>query len=63
MKSRYFLQLVALSALWGSSFMLTRYAAPTLGPNMLAALRMGMATVALGCIMRALRQQIGRAHV
>ena len=62
MKSRYFLQLVALSALWGSSFMLTRYAAPTLGPNMLAALRMGMATVALGCIMRALRQRWPLEH-
>jgi drug/metabolite transporter (DMT)-like permease len=56
-KSRYFLQLVALSALWGSSFMLTRFAAPILGPNMLAALRMGFATVALGCLMRALQQR------
>lgn len=46
-KSRYFLQLVALSALWGSSFMLTRFATPILRPNMLAALRMGMATGAL----------------
>ncbi len=42
-KSRYFLQLVALSALWGSSFMLTRFAAPVLGPNMPAcALVMGL---------------------
>lgn len=62
MKSRYFLQLVALSALWGTSFMLTRFAAPILGPNMLAALRMGMATVALGCIMRALKQRWPLEH-
>ena len=62
MKSRYFLQLVALSALWGSSFMLTRFAAPILGPNMLAALRMGMATVALACIMRALKQRWPLEH-
>ena len=46
-KFRYFLQLVALSALWGSSFMLTRIAAPVLGPNLLAALRMGFAALAL----------------
>ncbi len=50
--SRYTLQLVALSALWGSSFMLTRFAAPILGPNLLAAMRMGMATIALACLMR-----------
>ena len=61
-KSRYFLQLVALSALWGTSFMLTRFAAPILGPNMLAALRMGMATVALACIMRALKQRWPLEH-
>jgi drug/metabolite transporter (DMT)-like permease len=61
-KSRYFLQLVALSALWGSSFMLTRFAAPILGPNMLAALRMGFATLALACIMRALQQRWPLEH-
>lgn len=61
-KSRYFLQLVALSALWGSSFMLTRYAAPILGPGMLAALRMGFAAVALACIMRALKQRWPLEH-
>lgn len=57
MKFRHFLQLVALSALWGSSFMLTRYAAPVLGPNLLAAMRMGMATLALAALMCALRQR------
>lgn len=53
-KPVHLLQLVGLSALWGSSFMFTRYAAPVLGPNMLAALRMGMAALALAAIMRAL---------
>jgi drug/metabolite transporter (DMT)-like permease len=61
-KFRHFLQLVALSALWGTSFMLTRFAAPVLGPNMLAALRMGFATLALACIMRALRQRWPTEH-
>lgn len=42
--------------------MLTRFAAPVLGPNMLAALRMGMATVALACIMRALKQRWPLEH-
>ena len=62
MKSRYFLQLVALSALWGTSFMLTRFAAPVLGPNMLAALRMGMASLALAAIMRGLKQRWPLEH-
>lgn len=60
--SRHYLQLVALSALWGTSFMLTRYAAPLLGPNLLAALRMGMAAIALACIMRWLRMPWPMAH-
>ena len=51
MKSKYFFQLVALSALWGASFMLTRIAAPALGPNLAAGLRMVMATVMLSLIM------------
>ena len=62
MKFRHFLQLVALSALWGTTFMLTRFAAPMLGPNMLAALRMGFAAIALACIMRALRQRWPLEH-
>jgi drug/metabolite transporter (DMT)-like permease len=55
-KARYFFQLIALSALWGASFMMTRVAAPALGPNLAAALRMVMATLTLTAIMRALRQ-------
>jgi len=61
-KPRHFLQLVALSALWGTSFMLTRFAAPVLGPNMLAALRMGFAALALAALMRALGQRWPLAH-
>ena len=62
MNARHFLQLVALSALWGTSFMLTRYAVPVLGPNMLAALRMGFAALALAAIMRALGQRWPLEH-
>lgn len=50
-KSKYFLQLVALSALWGATFMLTRIAAPVLGPNLAAGLRMVMASSMLALIM------------
>ena len=42
--------------------MLTRYAAPVLGPNMLAALRMGFAAIALAAIMRALGQRWPMEH-
>ena len=57
MKTKHFLQLVVLSALWGSSFMLTRIAAPVLGPNLLAALRMTTAAVVLVIIMRVLKHR------
>jgi drug/metabolite transporter (DMT)-like permease len=50
-KAKYFFQLVALSALWGASFMLTRIAAPALGPNLAAGLRMLLATAMLSLIM------------
>ncbi len=60
--NRYTLQLVALSALWGTSFMLTRFAVPTLGPNLLAGLRMGMATLALAYLMRRMRQRWPLEH-
>ncbi len=56
MKTRHFVQLVGLSALWGASFMLIRIASPELGPNVLAALRIGMATLTLAVFMRATRQ-------
>jgi drug/metabolite transporter (DMT)-like permease len=49
-----FAQLVALSALWGASFLLIKIASPQLGPTVLAGLRIGLATLALTLIMRIL---------
>ena len=51
-KTRHFLQLVLLSALWGASFLFIRIASPVLGPNVMAALRIGLATLTLMGIMR-----------
>lgn len=62
MKAKYFFQLVAQSALWGASFMLTRVAAPALGPNLAAGLRMLMATGMLGLIMWRLQTPWPLAH-
>ena len=62
MKTKYFLQLVALSALWGASFMLIRIASPVLGPNVLAAARIGVATVTLALIMRAMQHRWPLEH-
>jgi drug/metabolite transporter (DMT)-like permease len=61
-KTRHFAQLVALSALWGASFMLIRIASPVLGPNVLAALRIGMATITLAVLMRAMRHSWPTGH-
>ncbi len=52
MKTKYFVQLVGLSVLWGASFMLIRIAVPVLGPNVLAALRIGLALATLTLLMR-----------
>ncbi len=57
LKSRHFFQLALLSALWGASFMFIRMASPQLGPNVLAVLRIGLATLTLGLLMRYLRQR------
>jgi drug/metabolite transporter (DMT)-like permease len=54
-KSRHFGQLLALSALWGASFMFLRIAAPVMGPWVLAALRVGLALLTLSLLMRVLR--------
>ena len=56
-QTRQFAQLVGLSALWGSSFMLLRIAAPVIGPNVLAAGRIGLATLTLTLIMLAMKQR------
>lgn len=62
MQTKHFAQLVVLSALWGASFMLIRIAAPLLGPNVLAALRIGMATLTLAVLMRAMRRTWPAGH-
>ncbi len=62
MKTKYFLQLVGLSALWGASFMLIRIASPLLGPNVLAALRIGMATLTLAVLMRVMQHTWPTGH-
>ena len=62
MKTKYFAQLAGLSALWGASFMLIRIASPVLGPNVLAALRIGLATLTLAVLMRAIRHRWPIAH-
>ena len=56
MKTRHLLQLVLLSALWGASFLFIRIASPVLGPQVAAALRIGLATLTLVAIMRATRE-------
>ncbi|WP_294764718.1 DMT family transporter [uncultured Rhodoferax sp.] len=56
MKTKYFLQLIALSALWGASFLFIRIASPVFGPNVLALLRVSLATVTLTLLMRLMRQ-------
>ena len=61
-KTKYFAQLVALSALWGASFLLIRIASPLLGPNVLAALRIAMATLTLAVLIRAMRHQWPLKH-
>jgi len=62
MKARYFIQLVMLSALWGASFILTRVSAPQLGPNVSAGLRMLLATIVLGTLMRVLKHSWPLRH-
>lgn len=62
MKIKYFLQLVGLSAIWGASFMFLRIASPALGPNVLTAMRLGFATIALFVIMRVMRHRWPMAH-
>ena len=55
MKSRYFYQLAALSALWGSGFLLTRIATPALGPSVMASMRVVFGAITLAVIMRYMR--------
>lgn len=57
MKSRHFAQLVALSALWGASFLFIRIASPVMGPLVLAGCRVALAGATLALIMRGLQQK------
>jgi drug/metabolite transporter (DMT)-like permease len=56
-KTRYFAQLVALSALWGASFLFIRIASPVMGPMVLAGCRVALAGATLALIMRGLKQK------
>ena len=62
MQTKHFGQLVALSALWGASFMLIRVASPVMGPTVLALLRVGAATVTLGILMRVVQHRWPVGH-
>lgn len=57
MKTKYYFQLVGLSALWGASFLMIRIASPLLGPNVLAELRIALAALTLAVLMRLMRHQ------
>jgi drug/metabolite transporter (DMT)-like permease len=56
MRTRHFLQLIFLSALWGASFPFIRVASPAFGPLGLAGIRCALAALVLAILMRALRQ-------
>jgi len=55
MQTRHFLQLIAMSALWGASFPLLRIASPALGPWVVAATRCILASIVLALLMHTLR--------
>jgi drug/metabolite transporter (DMT)-like permease len=52
MKTRHFIQLIGLSALWGASFPLIRIAVSALGPFGLAGIRCVLAAIVLAILMR-----------
>ncbi len=63
MQGRHFLQLVALSAVWGASFPLIRTAAPALGPLPMAFLRCLLAAAVLALLLRVAGERWpARAH-
>jgi drug/metabolite transporter (DMT)-like permease len=57
MQTRHFIQLIAMSALWGASFPLLRIASPALGPWVVAGLRCTLAAVVLAVLMHMLRDR------
>lgn len=62
MKSRYFYQLAALSAVWGATYLLVRISTPDLGPSVGAAMRIGFGAATLYAIMRINGVQWPTAH-
>ncbi|HMP09559.1 DMT family transporter [Hydrogenophaga sp.] len=62
MKTRHFIQLIGLSALWGASFMFLRIASPVLGPWVLAGGRVALAALTLALLMRVLRHHWPWSH-
>jgi drug/metabolite transporter (DMT)-like permease len=56
-QTRYFFQLIGLSALWGASFLFIRIASPVFGPWVLAGLRVGLATLTLVVMMHGLKHR------
>jgi drug/metabolite transporter (DMT)-like permease len=54
---KHIVQLIALSALWGASFIFIRIAVPQFGPHGLAAVRIALAAVTLAIIMTVLRHR------
>lgn len=57
MHTRHFVQLIAMSALWGASFPLLRIATPALGPWVVAGWRSVLAAVVLTVLMRSLKER------
>lgn len=57
MQTRHFIQLIAMSALWGASFPFLRVASPALGPFGVAGVRCLLAALVLGILMRVLRER------
>jgi drug/metabolite transporter (DMT)-like permease len=55
MQTRHFIQLIAMSALWGASFPLLRIASPALGPWVVALTRCTLAAIVLSLLMSTLR--------
>jgi len=62
LKTKYYFQLLGLSALWGASFLMIRIASPLLGPNVLAELRIALAALTLAVLMRLMRHQWPLQH-